>query len=823
MSSCSGLCGGKEVRMKGKSGAGELKKLIQKKSRQSADTETGSIGIACFCHTENGSGCTVQNSSTFCIFAKVLQRKEFICIMKVLLQRNKISAKEEQNMVKFDQLLYGGDYNPEQWLEYPEILEQDLEYMRLAKINTVSVGIFSWSMLEPEEGVFQFGWLEEIINRLYENGVSVILATPSGARPKWLADKYPEVLRVDESGHRNFFGGRHNHCYTSPVYREKVKIINQELARRFGDHPAVRLWHISNEYGGACYCPLCQEEFRKWLKEKYGTIEELNRRWCTSFWSHRYNDFAQVEAPSRRGERELHALKLDWKRFVTSRTTDFMRYEISCLREAGSEKPVTTNMMYHFGGLNYAEMAKYVDIVSWDTYPTWHKEKEYVTALDCGMQHDIMRCLKKQPFLLMESCPSSTNWQSVSKLKKPGMLQAQSLQAIAHGSESVMYFQFRQSQGASEKFHGAVVDHYGGSDTRVFQETVKTGVSLEALRELCKTEVHAETAVLYDWENRWAMEDAQGPRNRGLFYKETVEKSYRALRRLGLNVDVIDMSKDLDDYRLVAVPMMYLFKDGFAEKLRNFTAQGGTVLMTYWSGIVDETDRCFLGGTPHGLMDVFGLRSAEIDGLYDWESNSAVPVQRGREILKQPYTCRNLCELVEVKGAKSVILPGESVSDECGTECGSDTEKEAAAKISFGKTSDTKESGEKSGGSAEVLAVYGSDFYEGTPALTGNAYGKGMAYYICADFEQAFYDELFDYSVKEAQIARPPLADIPQGVEVMRRDSDEASYLLIQNFSETEQEIMVTDQEYHMIFGKSSERLGKYETMVWKKPRTGKK
>ncbi|MDO4299323.1 MAG: beta-galactosidase [Lachnospiraceae bacterium] len=743
-------------------------------------------------------------------------------------------------MVKFDQLLYGGDYNPEQWLEYPEILEKDLEYMRLAKINTVSVGIFSWAMLEPEEGVFRFEWLEEIVDRLYENGVSVILATPSGARPKWLADKYPEVLRVDESGHRNFFGGRHNHCYTSPVYREKVKIINQELARRLGNHPAVRLWHISNEYGGACYCPLCQEEFRRWLREKYGTIEELNRRWCTAFWSHRYNDFAQIEAPSQRGERELHALKLDWKRFVTARTTDFMRYEISCLREAGSKKPATTNMMYHFGGLNYAEMAKYVDVVSWDTYPTWHKEKEHVTALDCGMQHDIMRSLKKQPFLLMESCPSSTNWQSVSKLKKPGMLQAQSLQAIAHGSDSVLYFQFRQSQGASEKFHGAVVDHYGGSDTRVFREAAKTGASLEVLRELCGTEVHAEAAVLYDWENRWAMEDAQGPRNRGLFYKETLEKSYRALRRLGLNVDVIDMGKELDGYRLVAVPMMYLFKDGFAEKLRSFTAQGGTVLMTYWSGIVDETDRCFLGGTPHGLMDVFGLRSAEIDGLYDWESNTAVPTECGQGILKQIHTCRALCELVEVKGAKSVLTLGEEDCDaetEKGSEKASGSEKEMVMKC--GESGHEKKTGKKCGESgdeeksvdgheksdsgAEVLAVYGSDFYEGTPALTRNVYGKGTAYYICADFEQSFYDEVFDYAVKEARISIPPLAEIPQGVEVMQRDSGEASYLMIQNFSETEQEIIVTDPEYDVMFGKDPKRLKKYETVVFRKSAAGKK
>lgn len=704
-------------------------------------------------------------------------------------------------MVKFDKLLHGGDYNPEQWLEHPEILEQDLERMRQAKINTVSIGMFSWSMLEPEEGVFRFEWMEEIVEKLYQNGVSVILSTPSGARPKWLADKYPEVLRVNKEGHREFFGGRHNHCYTSPIYREKIKIINQEVAKRIGTHPGVKLWHISNEFGGECYCPLCQAEFRTWLKRKYGTIEELNRRWSTTFWSHRYNSFDQVEAPSPRGESMVHALNLDWRRFVSDRTIDFMNYEIQCLREAGSEKPATTNMMYHFGGVDYFEMAKHLDVISWDTYPLWHKEADPIIATDCGMQHDLMRSLKKQPFLLMESCPSSTNWQSVSKLKKPGLLRAASLQAVAHGSDSVLYFQIRQSQGSSEKFHGAVIDHYGGSDTRVFREVAKVGASLEALQELCGAQMKAQAAVLYDWDNRWAVEDSQGPRNKGVYYKETVEKSYRALRRLGLNVDMIDQMQPLDDYRIVAIPMLYLFKEGFAEKVRSFVEKGGTVLMTYWSGIVDDTDRCFIEGTPHGLMDVFGLRSAEIDGLYDWESNCAVPAE-GQEILKQTYTCKYLCDLVEVAGAKSAVDLGDELRSGCTqeTECAKALEDKAVVDADV-----------------QVLAVYGEDFYAGTPALTRNVYGAGKAYYICADFEQGFYNELFEAAAKEAGAVLPPLEMVPAGVEVTERVSDNASYLILQNFGEQDALISLTDPGYEMIYGAEQSCLKKFETVVLKK------
>ena len=292
-----------------------------------------------------------------------------------------------------DKLLHGGDYNPEQWLDRPDILEKDLEMLKETGCNTVTLGVFSWSTLEPEEGVFHFLWLEDIVQKLYENGIYTILATPSAARPKWMADKYPEVLRVDDTRHRKLFGERHNHCYTSPVYREKTAIINRKLAERLGSHPGVILWHISNEFGGECHCPLCQAAFQKWLKEKYQTIDNLNKRWCTTFWSHTYQSFEQIESPSSIGESQLHALNLDWKRFVTHQTVDYICNEVQALRDGGSTLPVTTNLMHYFQGLDYFKVAKELDVVSWDTYPTWHKEKLLDTAYDNGMCHDLMRSL----------------------------------------------------------------------------------------------------------------------------------------------------------------------------------------------------------------------------------------------------------------------------------------------------------------------------------------------------------------------------------------------------------------------------------------------
>lgn len=668
---------------------------------------------------------------------------------------------------KTNKLLHGGDYNPEQWLNRPDILEKDLDMLEESGCNVVSLGIFSWSTLEPEEGVFHFDWLEDIINKLYERGISVILATPSASRPKWLADKYPEVLRVDAERKRALYGFRHNHCYTSPVYREKTAIINRKLAERFGNHPAVILWHISNEFGGECHCPLCQEAFRNWLKEKYKTIENLNDRWSTTFWSHTYNSFEQIESPSPIGETQLHALNLDWKRFVTHQTADFIHHEIQAVRDGGSELPTTANLMYYFDGLNYFELAKEIDVVSWDTYPTWHKQDVIETAYENGMCHDLMRSLKKKPFFQMESCPTSTNWQSVSKLKKPGVLFSQSMQAIAHGGEGSLYFQIRQSRGASEKFHGAIIDHYGGNDTRVFREVSKVGKTLKDISVLAGSEVKSQAAILYDWDSQWAMEDSQGPRNKGLHYREAQLKYYRGFRKLGLNVDLVDMTCDLSGYKIFAAPMCYMFRNGFEEKVRKFVEDGGIFIATYWSGIVDDTDRCYLGGVPYGLMDVLGIRSTEIDGLYDWEENSLVPVEGNLLGMEKTYSCKYLCDLVELRGAKTVM-------------------------------------------------TYGSDFYAGYPALTVNSYGKGQAWYVAADAEKEFQEDLIRKIAEQSGISCGVDGEIPKDLEVTSRETEKECFYIYQNWGDEEVSLPLPKETVEAVYGEFEKKLSPYGLVIVK-------
>ena len=625
----------------------------------------------------------------------------------------------------FDAFAHGGDYNPDQWRHIPGIWDEDVRLMNLAHCNLMSVGIFSWAAMEPEEGKYDFGWLEEILDKLHAHGVSVLLATPSGARPAWMAQKYPEVLRVNETMQRNLYGNRHNHCYTSPVYREFTRRIDGELARRFGHHPAVVGWHISNEYGGACYCPLCQAAFREFLKERYGTLEALNHAWWTGFWAKTYTDWSQIEAPVPCGESAVHGLNLDWKRFVTRQTVDFMRVEAEAVR-AAAPLPLTTNMMGLYDGLDYFKFKDLIDFASYDSYPAWGGGDDYGTALGAGFAYDLTRCYKDRtkPWVLMESTPSQVNWQEVCRLKRPGMHLLASLQAVAHGSDAVMYFQWRKSRGCAEKFHGAVVDHVGSEHTRTFREVAQVGQALEKLRAVLHAGVDAPVAVIFDRENKWALENAQGP-TRNKRYNEEAFAHYRALRALSADVDVIDMDQDFTPYRVLVAPMLYMIRPGVAQRLRDFVKAGGSLVCTGLCGEVDENDLCFMGGFPGPIRDVLGVWIEETDALWPGQKN-ALRFPDGTKC-----ECENICCLTHAETAKT-------------------------------------------------LAVYDSDFYAGTPALTVNDFGEGRAWYVATqtgqDFLAPFYKEVLLTSGVD-------VAEQPQGVLVSRRYKDGKTYRFTLNFA----------------------------------------
>ncbi|MFO7153802.1 MAG: beta-galactosidase [Caldicoprobacter oshimai] len=651
---------------------------------------------------------------------------------------------------KFPHFLHGGDYNPDQWKHTPEVWDEDMRLMKLAHCNVMSVGIFSWASLEPEEGKFEFGWLDTIMDKLAENGIYAILATPSGARPAWLAAKYPEVLRVLPNRVRILFGGRHNHCYTSPVYREKTRLINQKLAERYKDHPALLAWHVSNEYGGECHCELCQQAFREWLKKKYDNdLDKLNRAWWTGFWSHTYTDWDQIQSPAPHGEGSIHGLNLDWKRFVTHQTIEFMKNEIAPLREITPNVPVTTNFMGTYTGLNYWKFAPELDVISWDNYPRWHgEEPDWELAYKVAFVHDINRSLKGgKPFMLMESTPSMTNWQPVAKLKRPGMHLLSSIQAVAHGSDTVQYFQWRKSRGCVEKFHGAVVDHCGHENTRVFRDVAEVGKVLEKLDPIIGTTVRPEVAIIYDWENRWAIDDAQGPRREKKDYLLTCQSHYRPFWENGVPVDVIDMDCDFSGYKLLVAPMLYMVRPGVAERIEKFVEEGGTFVTTYWSGIVDENDLCFLGGFPGPLRKVTGIWSEEIDALYDHDVNHVVLKDDNPLGLKGEYEARELCDLIHAE-------------------------------------------------TAEVLATYKSDFYAGRPALTVNSFGKGKAYYIAFRNNGDFLTDFYGALIKELNLKRAVDTELPQGVTAQMRTDGERVFVFILNFVPEERQVDLKDMRF---------------------------
>lgn len=632
-------------------------------------------------------------------------------------------------------ILHGSDYNPDQWLDRPDILEKDIELMKKAKMTSMSLGIFSWSAYEPTEGEFHMDWLKDIMDKLYENGIYTILATPSGARPAWLDEKYPECMRVGADDHRAHHGVRHNHCMSSPKFREKTGIIINKIIDTVGKHPGLAMWHLSNEFGGECFCPLCKKKFQDYLANKFDNdINKLNKAWWTGFWSHTYNDFSQIEPPYLNGEFSVMGLNLEWKRFTTWNTTDYIKSEIDIIRKRTPNIPITTNFMQLFPGLDYRVMAKELDVISWDSYPVFHNNYETMadTMAHNSFDHAVMRSLKKnQPFMLMECAPGLVNWHEYNKLKRPGVHKLFSAQAVACGSDTVQYFQWRKSRGSFEQYHGAVVDHLGTDDTRVFKEVAEVGAMLDSLSNVKGTIVKPKAALIFDWDNMWAIDNMRGLSDKTKNYAKTCIQIYHEFLKLGIDMNVVASDDNLDDYNVVIAPMLYMLRPGASDNLKAFVKRGGQLMATYLTGYVDDNTLCYLGGFPgDGLSELFGVISEEIDTYYDSDENSATFTDGHKAII------HDYAEILRV--------------------------------------SDT-----------DILAKYDKDFYAGTPAITCKNFGKGKAYYVGARIDMDSMSGLFKTMLKETNTT---YLTLPAGIEYHKRE-DESGKAIEFYLNVTENEI----------------------------------
>ena len=613
---------------------------------------------------------------------------------------------------------HGGDYNPEQWPR--ETWDDDAALMQQSHFNVATIGVFSWTELQPAEDRFDFAWLDAVIEKLHAAGRSICLATPTAAQPAWMSQAYPDVLRSDSTGRRRHHGKRVNYCPNSPNYRRFAAGIATRLAEHYGRHRALVAWHISNEYGGICLCEICAAAFRVWLQQRYGSLDELNARWWTRFWSHRYTDWSQVEPPYSDGETLLHGLTIDYKRFQSDSFLACFKLERDAIRGVAPGVPITTNLMGAYPHLDYRRWAPELDVIAWDSYPTGDAVPGATAFL-----HDLNRGLKDgRPFMLMEQTPSTQNWQPINALKRPGVLRLWSYQAVAHGAETVMYFQWRRSRGGSEKFHGAVVEHSGRSDTRVFREVTELGAELERLgAATLGAATPARLAIMFDWENWWSLDEAVGPVV-DKAYVATVQKHYNAVWRRNVPVDIVFRDSDLQCYDLVIAPMLHMVTTEMARRIEALVAGGGTFVTTYFSGVVDATNLAH-EGYPGPLRQVLGIWVEEIDALFPGQHNQIVMADGSGS-----YTCGRLCEIIHTEGA-------------------------------------------------DVVARYGGDFYRGTPVLTSHAFGQGRAWYIGSDPEDRFLDDCYGRLLGTHGIAA--LLETPGNVEVTVRDCDDRQLLFVLN------------------------------------------
>ncbi|MBC2902771.1 beta-galactosidase [Streptomyces cupreus] len=663
-------------------------------------------------------------------------------------------------MLKVPGIAYGGDYNPEQWPE--EVWAEDMRLMREAGVTMVSVGIFSWALLEPKEGSYDFSLLDRVLGMLEANGIAADLATPTAAPPAWFFRAHPEALPMDKDGRRLSYGSRQTFCPSSPAYREAALRMARALAERYADHPAVVMWHIHNEYGchnAECYCDESAAAFRRWLRARYeDDLAALNDAWGTRFWSQWYYDWDEILPPRATGAVPNPTHQLDWRRFCSDELLSLYEAERQVLLEAAPSIPATTNfmVMYNFDALDYWRWAPKLDLVSNDHYL---QSADPESEIDIALSGDLVRSLAGGPWLLMEHSTGAVNWQPVNRAKGPGELRRNALAHVARGADGIAYFQWRAAKAGAEQWHSAMLPHTG-TDSQIWRDVVQLGADLKALAEVRGSVAPAEVAIVWDWNSRWAMELPSQPSGE-LRFHDLVRAWYEPLWRAGVAVDFVRPDADLSRYRLVLAPSLYLVDDEGTANLTAFTEAGGTLAVGFHSGAVDENCHVRLGGYPGAFRELLGVRTDELFPL----------------------------------------LPGESVG------------------LSDGGTGTLWTERVRLEG-AEAVTSYTTGALSGVPAVTRRDHGAGAAWYVATHPDADALTSLLERMRTEAGVT--PVRTVPPAVEATLRRGADAEYLFLINHGDREAEVPVASGARELLSGTAAEgsvRVPAGEVAVVREPR----
>lgn len=657
-----------------------------------------------------------------------------------------MSDRYQEFVGRFGKLAYGADYNPDHWPG--AVWDDDMRLMADANVTMVTAGIFSWANVEPRPGEFDFGWFDTVMDKLAATNVTACLATMTASPPPWLARLHPETLPERADGTTLWPGARQQYCPSSPAYRRYAARLVERLAERYANHPALGMWHIGNEFAchiRACWCDTSAEDFRDWLRRRYGGIDELNRAWSTTFWAQRYAEWAEIQPPRTAPTFPNPAQQVDFARFSSDAHLACYLAEKEILRRHTPAVPVTTNYVGLMQkALDWNAWAPHQDVMSIDSYPDPYDDRTHLVA---AHGFDLIRSTKDgQPWMLMEQAPSAVNWRERNAPKPPGVMRLWSWQAVAQGADAVLFFQWRQTLGGAEKFHSAMVPH-GGEDTRTYREVRDLGGELARAAELAGSRLaRPDVALLHDWPSWWGLELDSHPSTE-LTEEEAQLSHFAPLFDAHVPVDVVPPTRDLSGYKLVVVPNLYLLTAEAAENLRGYVAGGGHLVVSFFSGIVDERERVHEGPYPGPLRDLLGLR---IDEFWPLPEGGTIGVRDG----DSGWTGSLWSEWIEPEGA-------------------------------------------------EVLATFDDGELAGRPAVTRHRHGEGTAWYLATRPEPAALRALLDRVRAEAGVA-PVLPDLPDGVQATIRRGADAEYVFLLNHGGSAAEVPLERAGTDLITGEES-------------------